>query len=155
MSGEGIYRQALCASCHKYFYRDELRQDASGRLICNSCYLRQIAAVAKQQRSLKSRIPGGAHLIEILVVVLIIGGLATVMYNTLMPIRQKTKESDLEYLFYANQNTEMGKLAEDVISILQKGQSLEEIAKIAKLDSETLEQLDPETLRQLDPGERC
>ena len=151
MSGKGIYQQAICASCHKYFYRDELRQDASGRLVCYSCYLRQIAAVAKRQRPLKSRIPGGAHLIEILVVVLIIGGLATIMYNTLMPLRQKAKESDLEYLFYANQNTEMGKLAADVISILQKGQSLEELAKIAQLDSETLGQLDPEALSQLDP----
>jgi prepilin-type N-terminal cleavage/methylation domain-containing protein len=94
--------------------------------------------------------PGSFSLIEILVVVLILGLIAGFVFGGIMPIKERAMESSLELLFVANQNTELGNLAEETLALLEQKQSLKGIARFADLDSEEVEELEDELRKSLE-----
>jgi len=151
MSRKDIYRQDRCAHCNSYFYRDELRRDAEGRLICNGCRLRQLLRKRRRPRVFNIPSPFGVSLIEVLAVVVILGILAGITVPTIMYLKQRATETELRQLLYENRGTDLGRLAETALLICQQGQSLENIPELAD-DAEPgeLEQLENKLTEALD-----
>lgn len=152
MSRKDVYRQDRCAHCNTYFYRDELRRDAEGRLICNRCRLRQLFVKRRRPRVFNIPAPFGVSLIEILAVVVILGILAGITVPTIMYLKQRATETDLRQLLYEYRGTDLGRLAETALLIFQQGRSLENIPELADAEPGELEQLENDLIDCLDYG---
>ena len=142
MSRKDLYRQDRCEVCRGFFYKDELRRDIAGRLVCSNCHFRQLATQRVRRRTFDIPMPWGVSLVEVIAVVLILGMLAGITIPSVMYFRQKALENELTQLFYGNQGTELGSLAERAISATRQGQSLRDIAELADVEPEELEQLE-------------
>ena len=141
MSGKNIYQQYLCVDCRRSFYRDELQRDTEGQLVCRNCRLRRIFLKRRRPRVLDIPAPFGVSLVEILAVVLILGMLASITIPTIMYVRERALENEWRQLFYDNQDTDMGRLAEQALSASKLGQSLEDIPELSEVKPEELESL--------------
>ncbi len=144
MSDKDIYRQERCASCGQFFYFDTMRRDDAGRHYCNTCFARLVNKKRRYFRSPEITVIGGASLLEILGVLVILCLVAAFIFNIIIPIREKTKGSDLEMLFYYNQDTEIGKLAAEALSIIEREQALDNIIRLIREKPHELNQLEYE-----------
>ena len=142
MSRKDLYSQDRCEGCRGFFYKDELRRDVAGRLVCSNCRLRQLTAQRGRRRTFDIPMPWGVSFVEVLAVVLILGMLAGITVPTVMYLRQQALETELTQLFYGNQDTELGRLAEQALSATRQGQSLRDISELADVEPEQLEELE-------------
>ena len=142
MSGKDIYHSLQCVYCRRYFYTDELRRDADGRLICDSCRVRQIFLKRRRPRLFDFSVPWGVSLLEVLAVALILGVLAGITVPTLMHVRQKALEEELRQICYAYEDTELGRLAAEAVLAYRQQGSLRNVPGLDSGDPKRLEQLE-------------
>lgn len=143
MIGNDLYRQDMCAGCRGYFYLDELQRDAAGGpLLCMNCRIRRMLQKRRQPRTLNIPIPFGVSLIEILAVALILGMLISMTIPTIMYLREKAVETEWRQLYFDNQGTDIGRLAEQTIAASQQGQPLTDIPELSNAKPEDIEQLE-------------
>ncbi|MBI4333316.1 MAG: hypothetical protein HY673_18785 [Chloroflexi bacterium] len=72
---------------------------------------------------------------EILGVVFVLAFIVGFVVQTVMPMKKKADMAKLELLYFANQDTEVGKLAEEAIALIEKEQSLDSLKKIMQSQS--------------------
>ena len=144
MSRKDIYLQQRCEYCKSYFYKDELRRDEAGQPICRSCHVRQLFLKRRRPKLFDIPIPTpfGVSLLEVLCVVVILGVLAGITIPTMMYLKDKATETELKQLFYDNQGTDLGILAEQITLAYQQRRSLVEFAEFYGAEPAELDELE-------------
>ena len=147
-SRKDLFLQSQCSVCHGFFYDDEMEHDDKGRTLCRHCYINTFAPKKGLISKLNVELPMGVNLLEMIAVIAIIGVLVGIILPNVMKMRADAENRDLMTLYYSQQNSEVSEAAEQVMTSLEEGQSLEEIAEempqLSDISDEELQHLETE-----------
>ncbi len=142
MSHKDIYRQSRCPVCKRFFYDDQMKRDTSGASVCPQCFAMLLLQRERLLKNTSPIFPLGVGLVEILAMVAVLGILAAATIPSILRARQRATELELQLISQANQNTELGRLAQKVISGFSQGQPLQNISPFAKIPPEDVAYLE-------------
>jgi len=145
-SRKDIFRQGQCAVCHGFFYEDEMDHDDKGLSLCHHCYINSFVVKKGLVSRLNIELPMGMHLFELLMVITIIGVLVGIVVPNVVKLRAEAENRALMNLYYTQQDTEVNTVAEEIMTSLEEGQSLQQIAEempqLSDISDEELQQLE-------------
>lgn len=147
-SRKDLFRQSQCVECHGFFYDDEMEHDDKGRTLCHHCFINTFVSKRGLISRLNVELPMGVNLLEMIAVIAIIGVLVGIIVPNIMKMRADAERQNLMTLYYSQQNSEVGEVAEQVMTAYKEGQPLEEIAadlpQLSDISDEELQQLETE-----------
>ena len=147
-SRKDLFRQSQCAVCHGFFYDDEMKHNDEGLLLCRHCFINTFAPKKGLSSRLNIELPMGVNLLEMIAVIAIIGVLVGIIAPNVMKMHTEAEQRNLMTLYYSQQNSEVGEVAEQVMTAYEEGQSLEEIAadlpQLSDISDEEFQQLETE-----------
>ena len=143
-----LFRQDQCAVCHGFFYEDELEHGDKERPLCHHCYINSFITKKGLVSRLNVELPMGMHLFEMLAVIAVIGLLIGIVVPNIVKLRTDAENRNLMNLYYAQQDTKVSTVAEQIMTSLEEGQELqaiaEEMPQLSDISDEELQQLETE-----------
>jgi len=147
-SRKDLFRQSQCVVCHGFFYDDEMEHDDKGRTLCHHCFINTFVPKRGLISRLNVELPMGVNLLEMIAVIAVIGVLVGIIVPNIMKMRADAERQNLMTLYYSQQNSEVGEVAEQVMMAYEEGQPLEEIAadlpQLSDISDEEFQQLETE-----------
>jgi len=153
-----LFRQSQCATCHGFFYDDEMEHDDKGSTLCRHCYINTFVPKRGLVSKLNAELPWGMNLFEMLAVIGIMAVLVGIVVPNVIKMRRDAEERGLLNLYYMQEGSQISAMANQVVTAYEEGEDIQDIVanmpQLSDISDEELQQLETElsALAGMDQG---